>query len=314
MGGPRSREGRIIDYVINVYELTLASIFFVIVGGPGSRKGRIVDDLINVYGFNYLSAEDLILGHLPKKVRNVSKLETTKDICDFVRDDPSHISLEWVLTLIVNHIEANPNGAYLDDPSHISLDWVLTLIVNHIEANPNGAYLDDPSHISLEWVLTLIVNHIEANPNGAYLVDIMPNLKWLMRIETFSKECKDEIKAFEDRFKVSFALNLAIPADKAIKNKEIHCAKHPGANSKLKKEGGQSDEADSGRTQKRAALHEECAKPWLQYFESGQRLVTIDVSCGSADPIWYKVNQLFVELKFRPHRMANTVIIFSFGK
>ena len=57
---------------------------FCIVGGPGSRKGRIVDDLVNSYDFQFICGEDLIIQELPKKVSNIVKLETIKEIKSFV--------------------------------------------------------------------------------------------------------------------------------------------------------------------------------------------------------------------------------------
>ena len=46
---------------------------------------------------------------------------------------------------------------------------------------------------------------------------------------------------------VSFALSLAIPADKVVKAKQGMATKT--TSDKMKETGGQGDEADSGRTQ-----------------------------------------------------------------
>lgn len=56
------------------------------------------------------------------------------------------------------------------------------------------------------------------------------------------------------QYPISFGLNLAIPVDKVLSAKSNHCVK-ADVDSKLKKEsGGQSDEADSSRTQVRNLL------------------------------------------------------------
>ena len=57
---------------------TLCIFYFV--GGPGSCKGRIVDDLVNSYGFHFISGDELIMQELPRKLVNIMKLETVKDI------------------------------------------------------------------------------------------------------------------------------------------------------------------------------------------------------------------------------------------
>ncbi len=52
----------------------------VVVGGPGSCKGRVVDDLVNSYGFYFISGDDLIMHELPRKLANIMKLDTIKDV------------------------------------------------------------------------------------------------------------------------------------------------------------------------------------------------------------------------------------------
>lgn len=66
--------------------------------------------------------------------------------------------------------------------------------------------------------------------------------------------------------------------------------------------------------QKRAALYELCAKPFLDYFASSDRLVTVDVTCGVADFIWHRVHLLLCDLDFHPDRTVNTVVVFAFGE
>ncbi|XP_065901048.1 uncharacterized protein [Dysidea avara] len=79
-------------------------------GGPGSGKGRIlgqVQDTIN--NVELISTELLILDQLPHKVSNAIKLESTKDVTDLLKKDHSHVTLQWVLSLVEQHIRHHDN-------------------------------------------------------------------------------------------------------------------------------------------------------------------------------------------------------------
>lgn len=227
-----------------------------IFGGPGSRKGRIVDDLTATYGFRFISGEDLIIRELPRKLANIVKLETSKDVRDFLEEDPSHVTLEWVLIMLERHIEQD-----------ISMDCT-------------------------------------------YLVDLIPNLKYVLRSRNFVKDCSLAMEKFEQRYTVSFGLNLAIPADKVLETRQsVNVVPETEV---LKNIGGQGDEADSGRTKRRVATYEQSVRSFLNYFDRTERLVTVDVTCRRSDFIWQHVHELMCELKFQPCRCTNSVILFAF--
>lgn len=57
----------------------------------------------------------------------------------------------------------------------------------------------EPSHVTLEWVLRLIQHILESDPDQIFIVDLVPNLKWLMRDEHLIKECGTELAAFEQK-------------------------------------------------------------------------------------------------------------------
>ena len=57
----------------------------------------------------------------------------------------------------------------------------------------------EPSHIQLEWVMRFIQHMVESDPNQTFLVDIVPNLKWLVRDEFLIKECSKELAKFEEK-------------------------------------------------------------------------------------------------------------------
>ena len=57
----------------------------------------------------------------------------------------------------------------------------------------------EPNHVQLEWVLRFIQHTVESDPNQTYIVDIVPNLKWLIRNEFLIKECSQELSKFEEK-------------------------------------------------------------------------------------------------------------------
>ncbi|XP_064635510.1 uncharacterized protein LOC135492797 [Lineus longissimus] len=225
-----------------------------IFGGPGSKKGRIVDDLVSSYGFHYLSSDNIVLEELPKKVKNVVEISSTKDLQECLKDDSSRVSLRWVLETMRSQMEREKGDAYL--------------------------------------------------------IDLVPNLRFLLKIQNLIKDGEEELEIFEQQYPISFALNLTVKKDHVIKNVEVHRAK----TGKDQKESGQSDEADSSRTQKRLNLFEESASSFMEYFMNSQRLVTVDVSCGVPDLIWARVSEFFAEMRLLPVKTVNTVIVFSFNE
>lgn len=64
-------------------------------------------------------------------------------------------------------------------------------------------YQEDPSTVSLQWILREITAAVDANPHGRYLVDMMPNLKYVIKTANFSKDCSIHMSQFEE--KVIFA-------------------------------------------------------------------------------------------------------------
>ncbi|PIK36433.1 hypothetical protein BSL78_26738 [Apostichopus japonicus] len=163
-----------------------------------------------------------------------------------------------------------------------------------------------------------------------HLIDLVPNLKFLLRCENFLQEPDSSFEEvlrevehlivnksinihhyFLCQFPDCFALNLSIPEQKAVKEVQAHGAKHPDK----MKEGGQSDEADSTRTQRRHAIYAQSVKGSLNFFKERNRLVVVDVSCGIGDLIWHRVSDFFgQDLELVPDKTVNTVIVFAFGK
>ena len=58
---------------------------------------------------------------------------------------------------------------------------------------------EDSSQLTLHWVLDLIEEEIAKYPGDTVLVDIVPNLKFLLRVPTFVKSCVKEMKEFEEK-------------------------------------------------------------------------------------------------------------------
>ena len=64
----------------------------------------------------------------------------------------------------------------------------------------------DPDSISLAWILREVSAIVAQNPQGRYLVDMMPNLKYLHRGASFSRDCSAALRTFE--LKVTLFLGL----------------------------------------------------------------------------------------------------------
>ncbi|XP_078688851.1 uncharacterized protein LOC144920509 [Branchiostoma floridae x Branchiostoma belcheri] len=225
-----------------------------IFGGPGSRKGIIIDRLIQMYGFILLSAEDLILHQLPKRVSHAIDVRNTQGMSSLLREDPSHLTLDWVLKLMGDRI-----------------------------------FADSEKH---------------------FLIDMVPNLKFLLKVKSFMKDCTAEMEEFEEHHPCAFALNLAIPEDRVLKQVEEALCKKKQAENMPEVDQQQTDEMDTSRTRRRHELYQSSVKAFLDYFHQTERVVTVDVSCGIPDLIWGRVQSFFGELDFKPRRPVKTVVLF----
>lgn len=67
---------------------------------------------------------------------------------------------------------------------------------------------DNPEYLTLDWVLEILLEEIEKFPNQPILVDLIPNLKFMMRVDKFIKKCDKEMKEFEN--KVIWKLGILI--------------------------------------------------------------------------------------------------------
>jgi len=64
---------------------------------------------------------------------------------------------------------------------------------------------DNPDFLTLDWVLEILQEEIKNFPEKPILVDLIPNLKFMMRVDGFIKKCDKEMEEFEK--KVSDDLN-----------------------------------------------------------------------------------------------------------
>ena len=58
---------------------------------------------------------------------------------------------------------------------------------------------EDSSQLTLHWVLELLDKEISKYPGEVIIVDMVPNLKFLLRIPELSKECSKEMAIFEEK-------------------------------------------------------------------------------------------------------------------
>eukprot|EP01137_Pigoraptor_chileana_P009973 Opistho-2@58995 len=242
-----------------------------IFGGPGTCKGLILERLVDEYGFKLLSSEQLIMDGIRDKenAKGQQTLEETKQVFDFLRKEPWHLTLEFALKLIGQQIE-------------------------------------------------------KEKCDHGILVDVLPNHKALFRNEEAVEKCAEEMERFERRhIKCRFALNLCIPAERFDQAMDINAAarktqapppepdKNAAPKDPNKKEEAASDEADKSKTKRRYAAYVDASKPFVDYFEKNQRLVTVDVSTAPTDAVLDHVHKIFQNLKFNRAQKINTVAFFA---
>ncbi|KAH9510120.1 hypothetical protein Btru_043513 [Bulinus truncatus] len=238
-----------------------STIIFVY-GGPGSKKGRLVSELAEVFDFTFINVEKLMLQKLVEHKHNTDNKKEQGDRKESVQE------LKKMLE-------------------------------------------EDPSTISLSWILREVTSVVDMNPKGRYLVDMMPNLKYIIRTANFSQDCSCNMAVFEKRYPVSFSLYFSM-----ITNGKPKGAKKVEEVVKEEKEeekpGFQTDEVDLSRTKKRALMFENSVKSFLDYFEKSERLMLVDASSKNGDVICSKVCEIFCKLGLRNQKLVNTILIFIF--
>ncbi|XP_067137894.1 uncharacterized protein [Centruroides vittatus] len=168
-----------------------------------------------------------------------------------------------------------------------------------------------PKILTLQWVLEKISEELQqATEEGCkyYLIDLVPNLRAILQVSTFIKDCNKEMEQFEKEWPCMFALNLAQSEETMVENISTAVAKNPNHMQK----GGQSDEKDFTKTKKRYEEYSSSVKEFLKYFEESERLATVNVSCGVADLIWSRISEFFFSMGFKTKMAINTVILFIF--
>ena len=66
--------------------------------------------------------------------------------------------------------------------------------------------------------------------------------------------------------------------------------------------------------QYRFKMQEKAVQPFLEYFRSSDRMVTVDVSSGAMEPIWDKVHEVFTAMDLVAWRPVESVLIFAMGE
>ena len=61
---------------------------------------------------------------------------------------------------------------------------------------------DNPEYLTLDWVLEILLEEIQKFPNQPILVDLIPNLKFMMKVDGFIKKCDKEMEEFERKVSV----------------------------------------------------------------------------------------------------------------
>lgn len=177
---------------------------------------------------------------------------------------------------------------------------------------------NNPEYLTLDWVMEILLEEIENYPNQPILVDLIPNLKFMMRVDSFIKTCNKEMEEFEKKSPCAFALNLTLSKETLLKNiKNSHstaCAKPPSQDPR-DASSDQGDEVDTSRTKRRFALYEKSVKDFLHYFSLEDRIVTVDTSAARVQHVWEAMMDFFAaEMDFSASRVINTIVLFSFDQ
>lgn len=231
-------------------------------GGPGSKKGRLVSELVEIFDFTFINVEKIMLQKIAESTANSSQNNEHGDRKESVQE------LKKMLE-------------------------------------------DDPSTVSLSWILKEVTAEVDKNPTGRFLVDMMPNLKYIIRTANFAKDCSSSMAAFEEKYPISFSVYFSLNMNNSSKSPKPEEVKEENEEA----DGGfQSDEADLSRTKRRASMFENSVRSFLEYFQKSERLMTVDVSCRNADAISSRVCDLFSKLHLQNEKMVNTVLVFTFDK
>ncbi|XP_055349288.1 uncharacterized protein LOC129596122 [Paramacrobiotus metropolitanus] len=309
-----------------------------IFGGPGTHKGRVVDDVAQMFGLTVISGEALLLQHVLDRVASSTSL----------RDANSHNNVKATAfggaigsTMLAEtgsiHSgslaalgSARPRRGSLptsDSKSSLRVgdkeDGERSEVDENdrINTGPDMRGLQDilreySSSITLDWLLQLVSDEIDLGVShnvSGFLVDLMPNMRHLLKCETLIKDCWDEMEKLEEKYPVLFSIDLAVPQDKLPKSEGKGGSKDKKTNADGS-EASTSDEMDSYRMQRRYALYESAVLNFLQYFRETGRLVSVDASSGVPDLIWQKISDFLIHMDFVPKRAVNCVIVFAFDE
>ncbi|CAE1286919.1 unnamed protein product [Acanthosepion pharaonis] len=147
---------------------------------------------------------------------------------------------------------------------------------------------EHPDIVSLDWIMQEIIKQLDKRPKGFYLVDILPNLKVLLKLEGMMKNASEELSMLESKYPVSFVINIEKTVIKKPPSTETQ-------NQKKNKTAGnntQTDEADFSRTEKRLSLYTNAVKPFLDYFKKSDKLISLD--CSSAPEECNSIHDLYL--------------------
>ncbi|KAK7476902.1 hypothetical protein BaRGS_00031841 [Batillaria attramentaria] len=164
---------------------------------------------------------------------------------------------------------------------------------------------EDPQLVSLRWLLEEVGRQMETT-STRFIVDVMPNLKFLINNDIFLADCTEEMNRFEERHPIAFGINFIQRSAKRNK-KEAH-----ETSEKEEKVAVKSDEADSSRTRRRITLFENNVRPFIDYFQHSDRLVSLDVTGARAEQVWSRLCELFTGLHLNSQALVNYILVFIF--
>ncbi|XP_041366336.1 uncharacterized protein LOC121381206 isoform X2 [Gigantopelta aegis] len=172
------------------------------------------------------------------------------------------------------------------------------------------------------WIFELLRKEISNDPQSMYLIDMIPNLHGFVNNESFVRDPTSELKEFEIKFPISFAINFCAEemeirsihntAQKLLANKrneslvpadpDMDSADHPVENVEI-----------SHLNQKvRTLLYENAVKHYLAYFSKSKRLVTVNTGLAPMPFIWGALCRIFSDFQIISTNSENIQILFTF--
>ncbi|ESO05751.1 hypothetical protein HELRODRAFT_171419 [Helobdella robusta] len=158
-----------------------------------------------------------------------------------------------------------------------------------------------------DWLMSKLKEEIMKDRSLRYLVDLVPNKKPYLSNQLKRKEFVNYLFDFELELPISCGLNLSVHNENVTTKKK--------ATKTHSTSGNKGDEADILRMQKRSAQYEQGVKNMVEYFDTLNKLITMDVPWTSRNlaDVWTKLHDILCQFNIQPKKSVDSVFIFTLG-